>query len=84
MNSWNTYIIYSIEHRFSKWLIANREELQKELPKLYDKILEIMIKSEYTNEAMEGLNGRLEQLEKYKNNMFGITKELYLTESDFD
>jgi len=77
------YGFYSIKHRFSKWLIANREKLQKELPKLYDKILEIMIKSEDESEVIEGLNGRLYQLKNYKNNMFDVTESLYLTDSDF-
>lgn len=75
--------IYSPEHGFSKWLIENREKLQKELPELYRKILEIMLMSSYKYEIIEGLNARLNQLKNYKSNMFNITDELLLNESDF-
>lgn len=75
---------YSFKHSFSKWLIMNREKLQRELPKLYDKILEIMIKSSDKSKVIKEVNSRLKQLEKYKNNVFGVTEELYLTDSDFD
>lgn len=80
-NSYNN--IYSPEHRFSKWLIENREKLQKELPELYHKILEIMLMSNRKDEIIEGLNARLNQLKNYKSNMFNITDELLLTKSDF-
>ena len=75
---------YSPKHRFSKWLINNREDLEKEIPQLYRKILEIMIKSKDKKELIEGLNGRLRQLENYKNNMFNVTDKLLLTNSDLE
>ena len=74
--------VYSPEHRFSQWLIKNREKLEKELPKVYRKILEIMIMSGNKTDVMNGLNNILTQLKNYRNNYFGITGELYLTEDD--
>ncbi|MEE1124590.1 MAG: ATP-binding protein [Acutalibacteraceae bacterium] len=73
---------YSPEHRFSKWLIENREKLQKELPELYRKILEIMIMSNSKNEVIEALNTRLEQLKGYKSNIFNVTDQLLLNDLD--
>lgn len=74
---------YSPDHRFSQWLIKNRDALEKELPEIYKKILRIMIMSENVTEVMNGLNGVLTQLQRYKNNYFKIFDKLYLTEADF-
>lgn len=75
--------VYSPEHRFSQWLIKNREKLKNELPIVYKKILDIMIMSEKKTDVIKNLNEQLTQLKNYKNNHFGITDELYLTEDDF-
>lgn len=75
--------VYSPKHRFSKWLIQNRESLEKELPTVYRKILKIMIMSEKKTDVMNGLNDILTQLKSYRNNHFGITDDLDLTEADF-
>ena len=74
---------YSPNHDFSKWLIKNRDALEKELPEVYKKILKTMLNSENVTEVMNGLNGVLSQLQRYKNNYFGISDGLYLTEGDF-
>ncbi len=74
--------VYSPEHRFSQWLIKNREKLENELPTVYKKILEIMIMSEYTTVVIKNLNEQLTQLKNYRYNYFGISDELYLTETD--
>ncbi len=74
--------VYSPEHRFSRWLIENRKSLEKELPIVYKKILEIMIKAKNKTEVINDLNDTLAQLKNYRNNHFGITDELYLTEDD--
>ena len=74
--------VYSPEHRFSRWLIKNRKSLEKELPIVYKKILEIMIMSDSKTDVIKSLNARLEQLKSYRNNYFGIKNELYLTEDD--
>ena len=75
--------VYSPEHRFSRWLIKNRKSLEKELPIVYKKILDIMIMSLQKTAVIKNLNEQLTQLKNYKNNHFGITDELYLTEDDF-
>lgn len=75
--------IYSPEHRFSRWLIKNRKSLEKELPIVYKKILEIMIMSEKKTDVIKNLNDILAQLKNYKNNHFGITDKLKLTKDDF-
>lgn len=74
--------VYSPEHRFSQWLIKNREKLEKELPTVYRKILKIMIMSGYKTDVIKNLNDTLAQLKNYRNNHFDITDELYLTEDD--
>ena len=75
--------VYSPEHRFSQWLIKNRESLESELPTVYKKILEIMIKSKNKTEVIIDLNDTLAQLKNYRNNHFGITDKLKLTKDDF-
>ena len=74
---------YSSEHPLSRWLIQNRKRLEKEMPEVYKKILETMIKSKDKTHVMNSLNDRLTQLKGYKNNLFRITDELYLTKEDF-
>ncbi|MEE0857554.1 MAG: ATP-binding protein [Ruminococcus sp.] len=74
--------VYSPEHRFSQWLIKNREKLENELPTVYKKILEIMIMSNYKTDVINDLNDTLAQLKNYRNNHFDITDKLYLTEDD--
>ena len=74
---------YSLEHRFSKWLINNRDLLEKELPEAYRKILRIMMTSDDEDEVMNSLNIILNQIKNYKNNTFRVNDELYLTEEDF-
>ena len=75
--------VYSPEHRFSQWLIKNRESLESELPTVYKKILEIMIKSKNKTEVIIDLNDTLAQLKNYRNNHFGITDKRKLTKDDF-
>lgn len=73
---------YSPEHRFSRWLIKNRKSLEKHLPTVYKKILEIMIMSKNKTNVIKNLNEQLTQLKSYRYNHFDITDELYLTEDD--
>ncbi len=75
--------VYSPEHRFSRWLIENRKSLEKELPIVYKKILEIMIMSDKKTDVKKNLNEQLTRIKKYRYNHFDITDELYLTEDDF-
>ncbi len=74
--------VYSPEHRFSRWLIENRKSLEKKLPSVYKKILKIMIMSKNKTKVIKNLNDTLTQLKNYRDNLFGITDELYLTEDD--
>ena len=74
---------YSPKHRFSQWLIQNRKSLEKELPIVYKKILEIMIMLGDKTNIIKNLNEQLDRLKNHKNIHFGITDELYLTEDDF-
>lgn len=75
--------VYSPEHRFSRWLIKNRKSLEKELPTVYKKILEIMIMSNGKTDIIKNLNEQLDRLKNHKNNNFGITDKLKLTKDDF-
>ncbi len=75
--------VYSHEHRFSRWLNKNRKSLEKELPIVYKKILDIMIMSDKKTDVIKNLNEQLTRIKKYRYNHFVITEELYLTEDDF-
>ena len=74
--------VYSPEHRFSRWLIENRKSLEKELPTVYRKILQIMIMSKEKTDIINSLNDILTQIKEYGNKDFEITDDLYLTEDD--
>lgn len=75
--------VYSPEHRFSRWLIQNRENLEKQLPTVYRKILKIMIMSNDKTDVMKSINSILDQIKSYKYNYFGITDKIKLTKDDF-
>ena len=79
----NSINCYSPVNSFSRWLIKNREKLEKELPEVYKKILETMLMSRDKTNIMTSLNGRLDQLKGYRNNYFNITDDIYLKEKDF-
>ena len=74
---------YNQEHRFSMWLIKNRKELQDKVPGMYNNILTTMILGEEISVIVKELNDILERLKQFPGNPFNISRELYLSESDF-
>ena len=77
------YNYYNQEHRFSMWLIKNRKELQDKVPGMYNNILTTMILGEEISVIVKELNDILERLKQFPGNPFNISRELYLSESDF-
>ena len=74
---------YNQEHRFSMWLIKNRKELQDKVPGMYNNILTTMILEIESSVIVKELNDILERLKQFQGNPFNISRELYLSESDF-
>lgn len=74
---------YNQEHRFSMWLIKNRKELQDKVPGMYNNILTTMILETEISVIVKELNDILERLKQFPGNPFNISRELYLSESDF-
>ena len=74
---------YNQEHRFSLWLIKNRKELQDKVPGMYNNILTTMILETEISVIVKELNDILERLKQFPGNPFNISRELYLSESDF-
>ena len=74
---------YNQEHRFSMWLIKNRKELQDKVPGMYNNILTTMILGEEISVIVKELNDILDRLKQFPGNPFNISRELYLSESDF-
>lgn len=74
---------YNQEHRFSMWLIKNRKELEDKVPGMYNNILTTMILGEEISVIVKELNDILERLKQFPGNPFNISRELYLSESDF-
>ena len=74
---------YNQEHRFSRWLIENRKELQDKVPGMYNNILTTMILGEEVPVIVKDLNDILDRLRQLPGDPFNISQELYLRESDF-
>ena len=72
------------EHRFSQWLIEKRKELQGHAPGLHDEMLATMCIGipNNPNGFVTKINSILTQLRGYRNNYFGVTDELFLTDAD--
>ena len=74
---------YNQEHRFSLWLIKNRKDLQDKVPGMYNNILTTMIFEAKISVIVKDLNDILDRLKQFPGNPFNISRELYLSESDF-
>lgn len=72
--------IFSPTHPFSKWLIANRELLQKDVPSVYDRIIDSMVESTDPKELTLTLNTILDQLRLLPNNPFNVPRDLRIEE----
>ena len=73
---------YNQKHRFSQWLIQKQTELRIHTPGLFNDILKCMRSGPVPNHLIETINGILTQLRGYRNNYFGVTDELFLTDAD--
>ena len=73
---------YNQEHRFSQWLIQNQAELRENVTGLYNDILETMWRYNGKDSLITDINAILTQLRGYRNNYFGVTDELFLTDAD--
>lgn len=73
---------YNQEHRFSQWLIQNQPELEKHATGLYNDMLKAMWEYNGKDGLIADINAILTQLRGYRNNYFGVTDELFLTDAD--
>lgn len=81
--SWGIRInSFSRSHPFSKWLIDNRELLQKDAPSVYDRIIEAMVRSGNPDELTRTLNAILDQLRLLPNNPFRVPHDLRIEEGE--
>ena len=74
---------FNASHRFSRWLTTQREALQDRVPGVYHGILKTMLLGKDKDIIRRELNTALHQLERFSDNPFGVTCELYLKEEDF-
>lgn len=74
---------YNQDHPFSKWLIKNQEMLQKQVPSVYNNLLEIMVLSSKPSEIIEKVNSLLRMLRNFNNNLFEVSDTLFLNKGDF-
>lgn len=74
--------IFSPTHPFSKWLIANRELLQKDVPSVYDRIINAMVESDDPKKLTLTLNAILDQLRNLPNNPFKVPHDLNIKEGE--
>ena len=73
-------LVYNRSHRFSQWLIKNRDALEAYANGLFNEIIDKMlwIHSDFITD----INAILTQLRTFRNNYFNITDELLLNEND--
>ena len=71
-------IIYNAEHRFSRWLIQNRQELINKVPRYYEEIISMMVRSHSPEDIINSINNILKRLAGFRGNPFDVTSELYL------
>ena len=74
---------YNQDYPFSQWLIKNQKELIEKVPGIYHGMIDKMIFSKDENEILKFLNEKLEQLQTYRGNCFGVDKSLFLKPEDF-
>ena len=80
IKDWN---YYNKDHPFSQWLIKNQEELQKQLPEIYERIIKIMLYGKSSGKVKEGINRELKWIQEYKGNFFGVDDDLFLQDEYF-
>lgn len=80
---WYRTNCYNPKHPFSQWLIKNQKELIEKVPAIYHGMIDKMIFSDDENEILKPLNEKLEQLQTYRGNCFGVDKSLFLKPEDF-
>lgn len=81
----NYYInYYNQEHRFSRWLINHKSELESKVPGIYNTLLETLIKSNNKSEIVEVVNNTLTRLKNYKSNFFKVSDELLLKSDELE
>ncbi|MBR5947613.1 MAG: ATP-binding protein [Clostridia bacterium] len=73
---------FSPSHPFSKWLIDNRELLQKDARSVYDRIIGAMAESSNPDELTRTLNAILDQLRRLSNNPFRVPDDLRIEEGE--
>lgn len=79
MGDWN---YFSPTHPFSQWLIENRALLQKDVPSVYDRIIDSMVGSTDSKELTLTLNMILDQLRNLPNNPFKVPHDLSIKEGE--
>ena len=77
MGDWN---YFSPTHPFSQWLIENRALLQKDVPSVYDRIIDSMVGSTAPKKLTLTLNMILDQLRNLPNNPFKVPHDLRIEE----
>lgn len=75
--------LYNQKRPFSQWLIKNQKELIEKVPAIYHGMIDNMIFGDDKNKILKFLNEKLEQLQTYRGNCFGVDKSLFLKPEDF-
>lgn len=74
--------IFSPAHPFSAWLIESRALLQKDVPSVYDRIINAMVKNADPDKLTLTLNTILDQLRNLPNNPFKVPHDLRIKEGE--
>lgn len=75
---------YDLNHRFSHWLIQNQDELQTLVPNMYNSIIESMVLGKNKSNILRTINTVLYKIKHFRNNLFGITDELFLRDFELE
>ena len=75
---------YNAQHPLSQWLQNRAEDLYKELPDIFKRIIRAMACLNDKEKVINAVNACLKQIERYSGNKFKVTESLFINEDDFE
>ena len=75
---------YNAQHPLSQWLQNRAEDLYKELPDIFKRIIRAMACLDDSEKIVNAVNACLKQIERYNGNKFNVTKSLFINENAFE
>ena len=75
---------YNAQHPLSQWLQNRAEDLYKELPDIFKRIIRAMACLDDSEKIVNAVNACLKQIERYNGNKFNVTQSLFINANAFE